>query len=46
MIFLILIFFLRPTDQTFRVGGQWETKHFIGMAYLKRKKIKTIHSFL
>ena len=25
-------FFARPTDLPSREGGQWETKHFIGMA--------------
>ena len=42
IIFLILIFFLRPTDQTFRVGGRWETKHLWGWPEWKEKKIKTV----
>ena len=33
-------FFIRPTDPTFRGGGQWETKHFIGMALVS----DSIHS--
>ena len=36
IIILFIYFFIRPTDPTFRGGGRWETKHFIGMALWKK----------
>ena len=35
ILYYFFFFFIRPTDPTFRGGGRWETKHFIGMALVK-----------